>query len=143
MIRQVTIKDIDRILELLPLLQDPKEKHFTVHQSKPVKGVISMPFIEYSETVNKLSSLIYEIGFATDNYACDLQDADKLAKADIKAIAKCLTFHDRGERFCDGHIAVELEDGHIQAVLKRLWDIRKSFPDEPEKVVWVNKKHVG
>lgn len=143
MIRQVTIKDIDRILEFLPLLQDPKEKYVTVHQSKSAKGVIFLPSLEYSETVNEFCSAIYEIGFATSNYACSLHDCAKLAKADVKAIAKCLTFHDRGERFYIGHLASELEEGHIQSVLKRLAEIRKGLPDEPEHVVWVNKKYVG
>jgi hypothetical protein len=139
MIRHVTIKDINRILKFLPLLQEPAETYFKVHQDKPAEGVISMPFWEYGDTVANLFIAIYETGLATTKYACTLHDSAKLAKADIKAIAKCLTFHNRGERFCDGHIAGKLKNGHIQAILKQLSEIRKSFPDDLNHVVWVNR----
>lgn len=49
-----------------------------------------------------------------------VEDASKLAAADLSTLQKLLTLHVRKERFCTGHLLDMFERGHITAILKRL-----------------------
>jgi hypothetical protein len=49
-----------------------------------------------------------------------VEDATKLATADLATLKKLLTLHVRKERFCSGHILDMFERGHIVGILKRM-----------------------
>jgi hypothetical protein len=43
-----------------------------------------------------------------------------LASADRDTLRKLLTVHVRKDRFCEGHLAGVIRDGHVLTILKRL-----------------------
>ena len=45
---------------------------------------------------------------------------DGIARADLATLCSLLTWMVRGERFCDGHWAAMLEQGHLRRWLERL-----------------------
>jgi len=45
---------------------------------------------------------------------------DALALSDLETLRKLLTVHVRKDRFCEGHLAGVIRDGHVLAILKRL-----------------------
>lgn len=53
-----------------------------------------------------------------------IQDDAYIANATLDALRPLLTFCVRGERFSDGHWAAMLENGRIQAILRRLAQLR-------------------
>lgn len=53
-----------------------------------------------------------------------IQDDDYIAGATLQQLRPLLTFCVRGERFSDGHWAAMLENGRVQAILRRLTVLR-------------------
>jgi hypothetical protein len=51
---------------------------------------------------------------------CRVASPEFLTGADASTIRKHLTLQARKDRFCEGHLAVMLESGHITALLRRL-----------------------
>ena len=61
----------------------------------------------------------------------DLQE--KIDSADVLTLKKLFTTHVRKDRFCEGHLATMLENGHIVALLRRLKEIRETTPDTTQE----------
>lgn len=139
----ITINGSDRVLEFLPIFQ---QKDFTpgewsgTHESK--KGIFSFPFYNYNKKIDEFVETLYEEGFIVEFDWPRWQDQaeqfysnpELLKTADIVTIQKLLTTHIRKERFCDGHLACMLRDGHISAMLHRLKEIRKNMVDDQYEV---------
>ncbi len=53
-----------------------------------------------------------------------LEEPESIQEANLLTLRKLLTANVRRERFCDGHLAGVLENGHIVAILPRLKEIR-------------------
>lgn len=51
-------------------------------------------------------------------------DPARVATADVRTIQQLLTTHARKERYCEGHLADLLQCGHLQALLRRLAELR-------------------
>ena len=49
-----------------------------------------------------------------------LSAPDSIAQATLPQLQSLLTYCVRGERFCDGHWAAMIEQGHVQRILSRL-----------------------
>ncbi len=62
-----------------------------------------------------------------------VETPERIKSADIDTIRKLLTTHVRKDRFCDGHLAVMFENGHITALLHRLKEIR-AMPHIPREI---------
>ncbi|MGV7224520.1 MAG: DUF6508 domain-containing protein [Nitrospinales bacterium] len=51
-----------------------------------------------------------------------------MAKADLNEICRMLTFCHRGERYEEGFFGMKIEEGRIQALLRRLKQIMDAQP---------------
>jgi hypothetical protein len=51
------------------------------------------------------------------------KNPDLLRRVQMKTCIKLLTLHIRRERFCDGHLAWMLNEGHITAILRRMGEL--------------------
>jgi hypothetical protein len=58
-----------------------------------------------------------------------VESPERVDSADATTIQKLLTTHVRKNRFCDGHLAEMIENGHVVALLRRLRYIRKEMTD--------------
>jgi hypothetical protein len=56
-----------------------------------------------------------------------IQDDAYIAQATVDELRPLITFCVRGERFHDGHWANMLEQGRVQAILRRLKEIREEM----------------
>ena len=66
------------------------------------------------------------------NYMADyerLKDVE-IETMDIRQIATMYTFVQRGERFCDGHIAAYIENGTLYRLVKRQLELTESREGE-------------
>lgn len=48
---------------------------------------------------------------------------EKIKTADLETIRKLFTTHVRKDRFCEGHLAEMIENGHVALLLERLQQI--------------------
>ena len=111
-----------------------KDEYGTWHVDTEHKGTeddpIHVPFPIYSEAVEDLVTAVYE--FCDNNPDYDLynyygilrehgiekmEDVDNLNDRCVMALLMSIV---RAERFCDGYIMGELENGNIQRLLDRL-----------------------
>jgi hypothetical protein len=96
----------------------------TVNDEK--RAVFQMPYASYSDSVERIVALLYEIGVVhpfdwsnwegTDRY----RGRNALRTAPVADAARMATVIVRSDRFCEGTIAAAIEDGTFAAVLERL-----------------------
>jgi len=127
--KSITTRGINKVLKFLPIFEQ-KGYRFSewVYPSPSEDGTIFSPFLEYRKEVNEFITILHEEEFTTPFDWGNWQDqADfephVLKKANLETLQKLLTIHIRKERFCDGHLATVLENGHIIAILRRLKEI--------------------
>ncbi len=53
-----------------------------------------------------------------------LENEDIVKTASLAQVKTMLTYCVRGERFCEGHWAAMIEQGHIRRLLERLLELR-------------------
>lgn len=91
-----------------------------------------MPWYSYSEEVLNFVRDLYDnniIIYSFDWPAWQdeaeklYDDQEALASVDLDTLRKLLTVHVRKDRFCEGHLAAVIRDGHVLAILKRLADL--------------------
>ena len=122
-----TAKQIDAIL---PFLSRFEADGFTVGSWRTPSG--QMPSFDFNETVLEFQQALNDNGWIKSFNWPEWQETareyvespERIASADAKTIQKLLTTHARKERFCEGHLAAMLENGHIVALLRRLRDLR-------------------
>lgn len=137
--KEITKEGIDKLLKLLPIL----EKGAKVYElgeisSKLPDGTTSLnldPY-NYSEDVSRFMDTFYSENFTLPDFDWGewQEEAEKyfdnpelLKNADLTILRQLLVLHIRKDRFCSGHFAMMLEEGHILAILKRLSEIRKEM----------------
>lgn len=112
-----------------------------IHSEKGHKGTmddpIPMPYPVYTESVHQFIKAVYEFDDNNPKYNLKdymgimekkgIQDIDdlKVDELDEEAVLAVLMCIVRQERFCDGLILSNLENGTIQSLLKRLKEIDK------------------
>jgi O-acetyl-ADP-ribose deacetylase len=123
--KPVTTEGIKKLLKFLPVFEQKDYKFVDcITTTFP-------PAVFYSIEVNQFISLLYDENFIFPFDWGKWQDEAKqlcldphaLEKADFDTLQKLLTLHVRKERFCEGHLADVLENGHIAAILRRLKEI--------------------
>src|SRR5690242_19925156 len=104
-----TSHDMDLLLAYLPKLSAPAFKPIVEwHGGKPdAKGVIEMPWPEYSRVVDEFFSLAAsecwrDYDYAPEEAGSMIADPEFIRRASIDQIKTMLTYCVRGERFCDG-----------------------------------------
>lgn len=124
--KEIDLDIIDRIISYLPIIEKEGNWFCKCEQDGENYRLI------YSQEVCALSKYLYDSGFIYYFSWSDWQDKAKeiydnpelLDSADLLTIRRLLITHVRKEKFCDGHFAAMLEQGHIQAILQRLKTIR-------------------
>ena len=85
-------------------------------------GVLNMPYINYSETVNNFIKDFYDSSFIRYNYMDNLEDIiDKpIESLDKEELCCLITSYIRLDRFSDGYLLEKLKNGDLIKALKAL-----------------------
>jgi hypothetical protein len=95
----------------------------TVGEERPV---VQMPYAVYSQDVDRIVALLYEIGavFPFDWPRWEgierYRGPSALGPAPLADAARMATAIVRGDRFCEGLLGAAIEDGTFGAILERL-----------------------
>ncbi len=124
---EMTVQSLDRVLAFLPLFENQDSNLYDVATDLSV----SDPYI-YTNKVDEFIKILYSEEFVTSfNWSAWQDEAAKIVEqpkllesAELSTLQKLLTTHVRKERFCSGHLAAMIDNGHILAILKRLKQIR-------------------
>ncbi len=126
--KKLTPEGIRKVLEFLPKFQDVKFKPGKWHPSDQIdENTSTFPCYEYSNSVSKFLSTLYDEGFIYPfdwggwNYGVKLsRNPELLQKANLLTLRKIITAHIRQDRFCEGHLASVFKNGLVVCFLKRL-----------------------
>lgn len=142
--------DIDRMLELLNVIEAPDVVPFTwPEQEERIENgvkVMQWPYPDYHPVVDEMWQLLYNTSAYIDPYKVLPEDprgledgADTLSvlnncpgaipTATLNQIRRYLVLCTRGERFCTGYIAGEFESGSMLAAFHRLKELREGQDD--------------
>jgi hypothetical protein len=97
------------------------------------RPVYQMPYVIYSEAVNRIVQSLYELGAVVPFNWHEWEGVQRyrmghgLEAAPVSDAVRLLTAIIRADRFTEGTIAVTLEDGTLPAALQRL---RRWYVDE-------------
>ena len=130
--KTITAESIDKVLKFLPVFEKKGYSFSKWEGGKTENGISSFPFCSYNKEVSVFQHILYEEGFIVDfDWPNWQEEAERyyqqpklLDQADLETICRLLTTHVRKDRFCEGHLACMLRDGHIAAILHRLKEIR-------------------
>ena len=95
-------------------------------QPSSPEGVLVFPYPVYSDAAEEIQRLLYELHVIVsfDWPAWDVPAryprGEGMASAPVADAARLATVIVRGERFCDGNLAVAISDGTLNAILARL-----------------------
>ena len=123
---------LDSLLTLLPAFQDPAFSVGEVISPPEDDGVVTLPYVRYSDAVDEFVRVVYNAGWCVPfDWGSWQVEAERyvaspelLAGADVNVLTKLLTTHVRKERFCDGHLWEMAECGHLRAILERMAVLR-------------------
>ena len=124
---EVTPANLDKVLTFLPLFEGQTDNLYSVQTER----FTFYPY-EYSPEVLRFiqtlynENLIFVFDWSSWKEEAErhMNDPDLVAQADLSVLRRLLTLHVRADRFNDGHIAHEIDSGHILAILRRLKVIR-------------------
>ncbi len=127
---EITKANLDKVLTFLPLFEGRTDNLYSVQ----TEYFTFYPY-EYSPEVLRFIQTLYneDLIFVFDWSSWKVEaerymnDPDLVAQADLLELRKLLTLHVRADRFNDGHIAHEIDTGHLLAILKRLKAIREDM----------------
>lgn len=122
-----TKEHIDAVLKFRAMFSRTGVRHSQWHIKPP--HVRWCELSEEAEAFRKaLSSNGFVVGFNwgawQDEAKAYVMRPEFLGDADLLTIRRLLTLHVRKDRFCEGHFAAMIENGHIALVLRRLANIR-------------------
>ncbi len=143
-ISEAQIAAIGRLLEFLPIFEDPQFEPATWPERSYInsdgKRVMNMPYPDYHPKVEEFRDCHPALVAGIHPYDPLPEDETQegvpfsvtgatfteeyFAKATIDQIRRYLMLLGRGERFCDGHIDGEFRDGKVVAALRRLAILR-------------------
>ena len=124
---EATTENIDAVLEFLPTFEaggyQPGE-----WRSHPGQ----FPYFLFDEKLIEFVGVLYQHGWVIsfdwpawrETAARYTASPEAVAGADLDVIRRLFATHVRQDRFCDGHLAEMVRDGHIVALLRRLAVIR-------------------
>lgn len=118
-----TKQSIEKLLPFLSVFQTPNFKAGTWITKKGV-----FPWLDYSAEVAEFTRLLYDSGmivaFDWSNWTTEsgayFENPEKIETADLETIRKLFTTQVRKDRFCEGHLAEMIENGHVALLLERL-----------------------
>ena len=128
-----TLAQIEALLVFLPTFGKATKKHATFQLPEH-----AMPWWKMSPAADAFYLAIYENGFVQvfswfrwqqEGFRF-IKSRKKVAQADLETICRLLTLHVRRDRFCDGHFAAQLENGHMAAILHRLAHIAEDMRNQ-------------
>lgn len=148
-----TRRDIDRMLAMLPPME---ERDFVPYTwERPERRVdrgdetIELTAPLYHRVVETLWDQCYNSSAWIDPYAALPEDPDQdgipfdvlgahfppeyFATATLNQVRRYLVLCTRGERFCSGHIAAQINSGSMLAALRRLRELREAMPKPSPK----------
>ena len=85
-----------------------------------------MPYVVYSEPVNRVVGQLYDLGLVVSfnwpdwDGARRYQGGEGLTEAPVADAVRLITAVVRADRFCDGTIGVAIEEGTLPAALRRV-----------------------
>jgi len=100
-----------------------------------------MSWFEYGKAVKEFHKALYDNGWVVSSFDWPkwqnkakkyVNSPARIESAKVEAIQKLFTTHVRKERFCEGHLAAMLENGHIVPLLRRLQKLRGEMKSSPE-----------
>lgn len=97
------------------------------------RPVFQMPYVIYSDAVERVLRLLYDLDVVTPfrwpewDGVTLYRSGRGLSEAPVADAVRLATAVVRADRFCEGTIAATIEDGTLQAILRRL---RRWFDDE-------------
>ena len=120
------------MLKYLSIFEKEGYSFSTWEGGKTEDGITEFPFCNYSREVNEFQRVLYGESFIINFDWPQWQDKaeqfyskpELLNTADMLTLQKLLTTHIRKDRFCEGHLACVLKDGHITAILRQLKQIK-------------------
>lgn len=137
MSEQPSSQDIEELVAFLPRLQAEGSGGLEGwHCSSEDKGgVISISLSpNYSELVSEFFHIAARPCWTDYHYSPEeagrmLEDQEAVRMASLLQIKSMLTYCVRGERFCQGHWAAMIREGHITRLLRRLAEIGTTRTD--------------
>jgi hypothetical protein len=124
-------RDFDELLAFLPRLYARGFKPVIRWEGgeADADGVFTMPWPKYSPVVGKFVSIASKKCWSDSNYSPEeaakmLKNEQFVSRATLTQVRAMLTFCVRWERFCDGHWAAMIEEGHVRNLLTRLHQLR-------------------
>jgi hypothetical protein len=126
---------VEAVLAFLPIFEDPRFLPEVV-----VAEEEGWTLEQYTREVYEFERTLYRTGFVVrfdwSRWESEAfryyRDPSLLAHAGCGEIRRLLTFHIRKNVICEGHLAVMLRDGHIQAILGRLAALADGSADEAD-----------
>ena len=113
---EITSEKINRLLAFLPAFETPDREYITGW-----RGIAPSYTCDVRDFFRLASDSIWmDYSYQPAEAAKLIEDDDFIAQADLAAVKTMLTHCVRGERFSDGFWGVLLENGRIQAILRRL-----------------------
>ncbi len=130
MSNQMALENIDNILTFLTLFSHQDCQLYDI-QTEP----LALDSYNYSKEFNRFITALYTekfvISFDWTNWQHEANSfvttPELLNVADISTIQKLFTSHVRQERFCSGHLAQLIDNGHLLTIWQRLQAIRKGL----------------
>jgi O-acetyl-ADP-ribose deacetylase len=140
---EITRKNLEGILAFVKLFTNKEAKLYDI-QTKPLTFE---PYC-YSKEFHQFITFLYQENFIISfDWLAWQQQADSfvtnpelLTVADISTLQKLLTTHIRKERFCSGHLAAMIDNGHLLLIFQRLQAIHaRGMLKNTDKVTQKNK----
>jgi O-acetyl-ADP-ribose deacetylase len=120
---KVTRKNIETVLAFLTLFTHKDLKLYDIQTAS-----LTLDPYNYSKEFDNFLTSLYQENFIIpfdwtawqDEANLFVTHPEFLTSADISTLQKLFTNHVRKERFCSGHLATMIKNGHFLAILKRL-----------------------
>jgi hypothetical protein len=129
--RNPTLEEMGNLTAFLPLLYQEGAAAVVRWrgETKRTDGAVTLPWPDYSAVVKEFFGGGSGKCWTDPDYLSSgaqelLLDARKVAGVTLEQVRSMLTFCCRGERFCDGHWAAMLEQGHVCRLLERVAELR-------------------
>lgn len=126
-IKPINKKDIEILLQYIPYFSENHKFAEWKGGEKDKNGIISLPYLVYSDEVTKFIKLLYKTSFIVQfNWSKweegkkIINDKNLIDQVDFLTLRMLMTLILRSERFIEGNLLGYIEDGTILRILKRL-----------------------
>jgi uncharacterized protein DUF6508 len=117
---------VDRLLSFLPLFE---QRGYSYGEWRSPPG--QFPYFAANDEVSRFVQVLYEDGWVKPfdwskwqpRAEALYRNPKALARARISTLRRLLTLHVRKNRFCEGHLAGMLAEGHMLAILRRIAEL--------------------